>query len=254
LRRQNPQTRLRFDLNFRVTLLLIGAYLLHLCDSKTSMTCLLLGAGILAATRLPMLQPRLRFLGVMVCAGFLGYLALNQFFDVKGALLEDLGRNPTLTGRTDVWRVLLQAGTDPVLGTGYMSFWDDPSYQSKLPNWVAYSAHNGYLEIYLCGGAVGICFLAVMLLASGIRVNQALAWDGDYGVVRFAVFLIALLADYTETNFAWMTPVGFLFLTATIGHAETATMAPHVDEPLEAPAEVEPADIEAEVLAASFRD
>jgi len=169
---------------------------------------------------------------VLALAGFLGYLVLDEMFNIKAALLQDMGRNATLTGRTDVWRVLLNVGTDPILGTGFMSFWDDPWFQSKLPYWVAFSAHNGYIEIFLCGGIVGICFLAVMLFASGIRINRALAVDGDYGVVRFAIFIVALLANYTETNIAWLTPVDFLFLIAVIGHAEAASLNQRVDEPM----------------------
>ena len=55
-----------------------------------------------------------------------------------------------------------------------MSFWDDKYYQSQLPDWIAHSAHNGYLEEYLAGGWVGIFFLIVMLLGSGLRINKAL--------------------------------------------------------------------------------
>ncbi len=132
LRKQHPQEKLRLDLYLRVALLLLGAYLLHICDSKTSMSCLLLGAGVIfAATRLPLLRKRIRSLGVLAVAGFVGYLVLNQIFDVKGAILHDLGRNADLTGRTEVWQALLNAGTDPIIGTGYMDIWDDPRYASK---------------------------------------------------------------------------------------------------------------------------
>jgi hypothetical protein len=44
--------------------------------------------------------------------------------------------------------------------------------------------------------------------------------DGDYGVVRFAIFAITVVANFSESNFACMTPLGFLFLLAAIGHAE----------------------------------
>jgi exopolysaccharide production protein ExoQ len=251
LRKQYPQEKLRFDLYLRVGLLLLGAYLLHICDSKTSMTCLALGAAVLAATRLPLLRKRLRGLGALAVAGFVGYLVLNQIFDVKGAVLHDLGRNADLTGRTEVWQTLLNAGTDPIIGTGYMDIWDDPRYASKYPDGDSISAHNGYLEIYLCSGAIGVFLLAVMILASGVRINRALAWDGDYGVVRFAILLVALLANYTESNFAWMTPIGFLFLTAAIGHAEAASVVRQVETPIDAAPELTEEDIQADRSAVS---
>ena len=131
----------------------------------------------------------------------------------------------TFTGRTDVWRELLNVGTDPVLGTGFMSFWDDARYQTLLPEWIAFSAHNGYLEVYLAGGFVGVALLTMMILATGFRINRSLGAGGDYAVVRFAIFVITLIANFSESNFACMTPLGFLFLLATIGHAQPETAA-----------------------------
>ena len=82
--------------------------------------------------------------------------------------------------------------------------------QSQLPEWVAHSAHNGYLEEYLAGGWVGIFFLVVMLLAVGLRINKALRWDGDYGAFRLAVLFAFLIGNFSESNIACMTPIGFL--------------------------------------------
>jgi hypothetical protein len=92
-----------------------------------------------------------------------------------------------------------------------------------------------------------------MLLATGLRINRALVGGGDYAVVRFAIFIATLVANFSETNFAWMTPLGFLFLLVAIGDArperavhgigETLTNAPaarpfdaEADEPAESPA------------------
>jgi O-antigen ligase len=103
-----------------------------------------------------------------------------------------------------------------------MSFWDDEQYQSRLPYWMVHgSAHDGYLEEYIGGGWIGIFFLVVMLLGVSFRVNNALKWDGDYGAFRLAVFSIFLIHNFSECNIAYMTPIGFLFLTAAIGHARS---------------------------------
>lgn len=211
----------RFDNFVRVAVLAIGIYLLRMSDSKTSIVCLALGAAILAATRHSFFRQRLRVLGGLALASVLVLYVADQTFHLKEQLLNDLGRDATLTGRTEVWRELQNVGTDPILGAGFMSFWDDEKYQSKLPYWVHFSAHNGYLDIYLAGGWTGVFFLGVMLLGTGLRINQSLSWGGDYSVFRFAVFVIALVVNYTESNFACMTPEGFLFLIAGIGYAQT---------------------------------
>jgi O-antigen ligase len=219
---ERPKKQARQDSLARAMVLLLGIWLLRMCDSKTSIVCLSLAAGIFLLTRLRFLQQRLAMLGVLVLGAVLVSYALEQQFHFKDTLLEDLGRNSTLTGRTDVWRELRNAGTDPVLGTGFMSFWDDERYRSILPDWIACSAHNGYLEIYLAGGWVGVSFLSVMILGVGWRVNKALSGGADYAVFRFAVFVVALVANYTESNFACMTPLGFLFLLSSIGYAPKA--------------------------------
>ena len=224
-RRQSSETQdrkvNRIENMVRAAVLAIGVWLLHVSDSKTSMVALAMGVAILTATRFSVLRQRLSILGGLALVLVLGLYVADQTFHLKDQFLSDLGRNATLTGRTDVWRELRNVGTDPMLGTGFMSFWDDEQYRSKLPYWVAYSAHNGYLETYLAGGWTGVFFLGVMLVGTGLRINQSLSWAGDYAVFRFAVFAITLVINYTESNFACMTPEGFLFLLAGIGYAQT---------------------------------
>jgi exopolysaccharide production protein ExoQ len=238
-RRQNKAAVRRGDLLIRYFLLLLGAYLLHLCDSMTSLVCIVLGGCILAASRSRFFRPRLSLLGGLGIASVLAFLTLDQLFDIKQLLVRSLGRDLTFTGRTDVWDVLLKVGTDPMIGTGFCSFWDDMKFQSKLPYWVAFSAHNGYLEIYLAGGVVGVCLLVLMLLAIGARISKALTSGGDYAVLRYAVFVTMLVANLFESNFAVMSPLGFLFLLVAIGHADAASVSQWIDKPVMASPEAE---------------
>lgn len=210
----------RFDWCFPIVLLSLGGYLLHLCDSKTAVACLILGSFILVATRLSFFQKRIKTLGMCALAAGVLFFAFDYLFGIKQEIVQSMGRDMTFTGRTDVWRELLNLHTDSIIGVGFMSFWDDMEYRAKLPYWVAFSAHNGYLETYLAGGFLGVFFLGVMLLAVGLRINKSLSWGGNYSVVRLAIFVIVLLANYSESNFACMTPVGFIFLSAAIGDVE----------------------------------
>jgi exopolysaccharide production protein ExoQ len=206
----------RFDYLVRVIVLVLGVYLLKLCDSKTSMLCLVLSMGILFASRSRLLRRRLSLMATLGVLGILAFLILDQIFGIKEALVSSLGRDMTFTGRTEVWEILLNVGTNPIIGTGFCSFWDDLKFQSQLPYFVAFSAHNGYLEIYLAGGMVGICLLALMLLATWWRIHKALGQGGDFAVLRFAVLVTVLIANFSESNFAVMSPVGFLFLIAAL--------------------------------------
>jgi O-antigen ligase len=221
-KKQQSSKAMRTESRIHFGLLLLAAYLMYLSNSATSTTCLIVGVAIVGSTRLPFLRKRPHLLGVTALAFFLTFWILDQTVGIREDVVSGLGRDMTYTGRTDVWRELLNLHTDPVLGVGFMSFWDDKHYQSQLPDWVAFSAHNGYLEEYLAGGWVSIFFLTVMLLGVGLRINKALKQDGDYGAVRLAIFLVFVIHNFSESDVACMTPLGFLFLLAAIGHARPA--------------------------------
>ena len=59
--------------------------------------------------------------------------------------------------------------------------------------------------------------LAIMLLAIGCEYQSDLAGGDNYSVVRFAIYVAMLIANFAESNFACMTPLGFLFLAVAIG-------------------------------------
>jgi len=217
---QQSSKAMRTESKIHLGLLVLVAYLMHLSNSATSMVCLVVGAAIIGSTRLPFFRRRVHLLGVTALSVIVTFWILDQTIGIRENVVSGLGRDMTFTGRTDVWRELLALHTDPVLGVGFMSFWDDKHYQSQLPDWIAYSAHNGYLEEYLACGWVGIFFLAVMLLGVGFRINNSLKEDGDYGAVRLAIFFAFLIGNFSESNIASMTPIGFLFLLAAIGHVQ----------------------------------
>jgi exopolysaccharide production protein ExoQ len=223
-RSKNPQGfQNKRDRYVYVVIAGIAVWLLTLCDSKTSIVALAVSAIIVCSIRLPFLRSRIRALGIYAFMGAAVFFVLDSEFGLSEAIIRSLGRDMTLTGRTEVWRELRNVGTDPLLGTGFMSFWDDKSFQSKLPKWVGGSAHNGYLEIYLAGGVVGVAALTLMLLGVIARVNRALVDISAYSAVRFAIIVMMLIANVTESNFACMTPLGFLFLLAAIGEVRPET-------------------------------
>lgn len=202
----------------------IAGYLIFLCDSKTSILSLAIGSLILLSIRFSALRQKVSDFGVYALLAAVAFVIADREFGISETIIRALGRDMTFTGRTEVWAELLKVRTDPMLGTGFMSFWDDQRFQSRLPYWVAFSAHNGYLEVYLAGGWVGVGALSVMILGAIARINRALADGSDYSAVRFAILVMALIANFAESNFACMTPLGFLFILAAIGYARPQPM------------------------------
>lgn len=192
-------------------------YLFQQCDSKTSMIALLLAGGITVTLKFPAMQARVKSFGIYLLFAAVVLFLLDRMVGVSEWIITSMGRDMTFTGRTEVWNALFAVGTDPLLGTGFMSFWDDPNFRSKLPYWVGGSAHNGYIEIYLFGGYVGLAILAIALLGIGAAINRDLRSGREYSVVRFAILVATLVANFAESNFVCMTPLGFLFIIAAIG-------------------------------------
>jgi exopolysaccharide production protein ExoQ len=201
---------------FRFLFAIAGAWLLYLSDSKTSIVCLCTSGLIVASLRYPTLQTKVRSYGVFLLFAAAGLFAFDQAAGIVDWIVSNVGRNSTFTGRTDVWRELLNVQTDPIWGTGFMSFWDDRTYQAQLPYWVSGSAHNGYLEVYLAGGYLGTGALTIMLLGVALRTNRELRSQDNYPIVCFAVLVLTVIASYTESNFGSMTAVGFLFLLSSL--------------------------------------
>jgi exopolysaccharide production protein ExoQ len=200
---------------FPLVLFLTGTYLLYLCDSKTSIVCLVLGVGVLSAIKLPFLRRRVGSIALCAFIVVAVFYAFDSAFGVSERVMAGLGRDMTLTGRTEVWRELLALETDPVIGTGFCSFWDG-KYRARLPEWVSSSAHNGYLEIYIDGGIAGLFFLSILLVSLAWRLNARMGNEGTYPFFCFALFLAAVIGNLTESHFARMSPLWFALLVVSI--------------------------------------
>ena len=103
-----------------------------------------------------------RVLNVAFFTVFLALLVHNlSLLDSPFAKITNLfGRDSTFTGRTEIWESLLAAaGQQPFLGAGYGTFWVNPSTTIQVNQ-----AHNGYLDVFLDLGTVGMIMLGFFLL------------------------------------------------------------------------------------------
>jgi O-antigen ligase len=216
----------RVELLLLVGVLLIGAYLLWVSDSKTATLCLAIGGGIILSERLPLLQQHTkRFVPYSIIA-VLGFFVLVRVFNIQELVLQSLGRDTTFTGRTDVWQTLLNLKTNPIIGTGFCDIWSNASYRKLMPDWVAFSAHNGYVEMYLDGGMVGVGLLVLMLLAVASKINRHLQKEDDYAILRFSVLLITAIYNFSESIYGRISPGWFVFLLVALDYHPSRTRVP----------------------------
>ncbi len=103
-------------------------WLLDMSNSATSRLCLVLGCLVVAAAHSKVFSRHPSFLKVGLPCGICLYLVLAFGFgiDINAEIASAVGRDPTLTGRSNIWDAVLSTHTNPLIGTGYESFWLGP--------------------------------------------------------------------------------------------------------------------------------
>jgi O-antigen ligase len=204
------------------TVIAMAVWLLWVSNSMTSICCLAMAATVM------LLATRMRQRPWMVHTVVLVMLSVSifaLFFDSSGRLLEELGRTPTLTGRTQIWSEVLSVPVNPLVGVGYESFWLGLRLEQmrEAAGFDINEAHNGYIEIYLDLGWIGLTVLAV-LLATGYRnLTHEYPYHSDYGGLRLAYFLAVVVQSLTEAGFRMMTSGWFFLLLVTAVSGESLT-------------------------------
>src|SRR5439155_21530274 len=111
----------------RNELRLIGGFLIGIwwlfseAQSATSVTCLIV--GILIVVFVGSRRINKNFIGTYMLAALVLLVVAEVTFGLSGHMSESLGRGSELSGRTVLWRELLGLHTNPILGTGFESFW-----------------------------------------------------------------------------------------------------------------------------------
>ena len=216
------------DASIRLLLLAQVLWLVWTAGSSTTLVCLCLAAGMLICMHYPGGRQQVLHLGTYSLAGGSVLLIVFSFFGGSGAFAELLGRDATLTGRTDLWAALLNTSINPIVGTGYQSFW----LGSRLRHfWEVFifrpnQAHNGYLEVYLNGGVLGISLLSAMIISAGRRVKREVHGLGGLAALRLVLLLVALLYNWTEAAFSNLSLIWIIMLIAAIRyHRSSSTPA-----------------------------
>ncbi|MBX4996196.1 O-antigen ligase family protein [Rhizobium binae] len=136
--------------------------------------------------------------------------------------LEALGKDATLTGRVPLWELVDREISDSwMLGYGYQAFWTTANPEAmhmwaKI-GWAAPHAHNGYRDILLSFGVVGMIPFALML-PHAIRQGAMLhCHDAQYGWLWLNVLTIMILVmNLTESIFFVQNDAIFILFTTAI--------------------------------------
>lgn len=212
--RDSKSTRRTGRLIAHGVFLVMVLWLFTISSMITALACFLMGSALIVATSIRSVARKSAIVHMMV-AGMVSLSVFALFFESGGSLLTDLGRNSTLTGRTELWRVLLGITGNPLVGTGFQSYWLGPRL-AKIWSffwWTPNEAHNGYLGVYLNLGLIGLALLGVLILTGYRNVIRSLRRDPEFGSLWLAYFVAAVIWNFTESSFSrMMEPMWIFFL------------------------------------------
>jgi O-antigen ligase len=194
--------------------------------SKTSLVSCLLGCCGLGLVWVVRRGPAGRVLGTygalvgLLILGFVGLFA-------SGAVLAALGKDATLTGRTQIWAAVMRRIQDrPWLGYGYGAVWDDTSPWSPLA-WIIkqagfrpFHAHNSWLQQWLDLGVAGLIAWALYFVETCTRAMVALYRSpGAYLAIPF--LLVYAMTSLTESIAVTFNDCRWMFFVAIAARLAT---------------------------------
>ena len=160
----------------------------------------------------PVLFPVILFAGLLFGALGVGI----------GSLTESMGRSSDLTGRTELWGSIASMILDrPILGFGFSGFWEGASSEASVVEnnigWSPSYSHNGYLEITLSLGLVGLV-LFLWILRIGLRRALLYAKNSkstlDLWPLAFLVFFT--IHNLAECTILWQNCLEWSLCVTTI--------------------------------------
>ena len=172
----------------------------------------------------------------LIFAGSLTVLSFLYAREIIASILALVGKNLTLTGRTDLWAdIMVEVKKHLLIGCGYKAFWitDSPKilkiYETYI--WLPRQSHNGFLDVLNETGLIGLfSFLAIIINYFVTLVK--------YKVKTFWMWFIvlALIENFSESVlFTAGGVVTFMFLYAYLSlftnilHEKQIIVEPEMD-------------------------
>lgn len=199
---------------------IISAYLIIRARSATANIEVIVGLFLILSMTLLKnnLKKVMMFTIIVSFISFMVVAIFQKDTDTAGYLYRVAGRDSTLTGRVPMWQYLIELGGKNLIGgSGYESFW----LKNLEKIWARFAfgpnnAHNGYVDILLNLGIIGLVLLIVVIAKSLARLGTMEKVASNHGRILFVFFIIILLRNITESSMMNLSLSWFLFLLCSI--------------------------------------
>ncbi len=208
-----------------INIILATIFLIY-SNNKTSIGLVLIAllvAQIIRTVRILPLQLLAFFIPIGLMAALTIGTVLNlSLYDLVSSLISD----PSFTGRTDVWKFAFeQLRAHPWIGFGFDTFWNMSNLVNggyDIETWAARAghAHNGYINLALSSGIIGVILFAIWMLFSPLLDYNRSQQNGNDPALatmylRIWVFMM-LYANLESPFFAPRGQVWFSLLAAVL--------------------------------------
>ena len=180
---------------------LLMFFLVLMTQSKTSLLACLLAAGTFPVF-LALRRGGIMSILFVWLAASIALLGSALYMMAPEVIFKLLGKDPTLTGRTEIWASLGRLSDKrPWLGYGYKAFWTPDSVPASVvraeTHWDVPSAHNGWLDLLIQLGWVGVITFGAVLVAcyfcALFRYDRVK--DGFFSVLMLMLFSFLVMSE-----------------------------------------------------------
>ena len=188
--------------------------------------------SFLTVSQLLFLKLRFRRAQSIALSAFVLLLGLGATLFAVGhrdAIFAFIGKDASLTGRTDIWRESFAAVLQrPLLGAGWDVFWMGPEADAirDLVHWQTPHSHNAFLDLALNTGLVGLgIFLASLFDCLRRALRYSRERDRPFNFWPLLFYSYILFYMFTETTTVDRHSLfNVLYCALSVSMTETARM------------------------------
>jgi exopolysaccharide production protein ExoQ len=183
----------------------LSLILLLVAQSSTSLVCFLITITIILLIRKFSIKFNVVSILLLIQAAFYTLINYNNTFLYN--IFINLGRDPTLTGRTFIWsKELMAVSLRPLLGYGYGVIWTNKSLTDFLYYEAGFDygqgAHSGILELLLEIGIIGsIVFILIIIIIPSYKLIKTKS-NSVLKYLATSTFIYILIYTLTEKSFS----------------------------------------------------
>lgn len=200
----------------------LSILILFLSNSKTSFVIFLTLLSLFPLFKVLRLQYTWAVPIFTICILTTGS-AFTLLYDNFDIVFGALGKDATLSGRTELWKeILLSIQDRPLLGHGYGAFWPENGAASIVWQefgWEAPHAHNGLLDMALELGVLGTAIFVMNYVSAAVQSISLVRYSTKpSGIFPISFLILMFMVNLTESStivrpqFAWLIFVSTVLL------------------------------------------